>query len=262
MTNDDVRRAINAAFAAQDEFRGRHSEFGEELMLVAKGAISRTPIEREHFRQELRRLAEYRRAVKSFSPTDLADLLDQQEHLMPVQKILTPKGVCSFLNLKTARAISEGAEPKFSLNIIFDKAAQSSPEFANLQKAIDQVLKERWPAKLPAGLISPFHDCADKAGQYDGYKAGDIYISPWSKIAPGCINARKEDIIDWSEFYAGWIVRANVRPFAYDTAGKRGCSLLLESVQFLRPGTRLDGRKPAAEQFPDDGEGENEEEMV
>ena len=178
---------------------------------------------------------------------------------MPVSKILTPKGVASFLTLQKPRAISEGAEPKYSINIIFDKAAQATTEFANLQKGIDQAVKEFWPAKLPPNLLSPLHDCGDKAGQYEGYKKGDIYISPWSKLAPGCINARKEDIIDWSEFYAGWIVRANVRPFAYDKAGKRGCSLFLENVQFIRPGPRLDGRKSAAESFPDDID---EEEMV
>ena len=53
------------------------------------------------------------------------------------------------------------------------------------------------------------------------------------------------------------MIRANVRPFAYDKAGKKGCSFFLDSVQFLRPGQRLDGRKPAAEQFPDDAENED-----
>jgi hypothetical protein len=187
-----------------------------------------------------------------------ADPTDQEDIKMATNIILTPPGVSSFLNLQKPRAVTEGSEPRFSLTIIFDKAAQKRPEFAALQKGIDEALKERWPGKLPSGLISPFHDGAEKAGQYEGYKAGDIFISPWTKSQPGCVNNKREDIIDWSEFYAGWIVRANVRPFAYDKAGKRGCSFFLETVQFLKPGTRLDGRKPASQSFPEDDEGEEE----
>ncbi len=202
------------------------------------------------------------------NPADTEDIEDPTAQkdivTMATKQILTPPGVSSFLNLQKARAIVEGAEPRFSLTIIFDKAAQARPEFKALQVGIDEALREKWPTKLPQGLISPFHDGAEKAGVYEGYRNGDIFISPWTKNKPGCVNARKEDIIDWSEFYAGWIVRANVRPFAYDTAGKRGAALFLESVQFLKPGKRLDGRKAASESFPDDdlSGGAAEEEMV
>ena len=192
-------------------------------------------------------------------PTDTEDL-EVENIKMATKVILTPPGVSSFLNLQKARAIVEGAEPRFSLTIIFDKAAQARPEFKALQVGIDEALREKWPSKLPHGLLSPFRDGGEKAGVYEGYKAGDIFISPWTKNKPGAVNARKEDIIDWSEFYAGWIVRANVRPFAYDNAGKRGASFFLESVQFLKPGRRLDGRKAASESFPDDAEAD--EEMV
>ena len=178
---------------------------------------------------------------------------------MATKQVLTPPGTASFLNLQKPRAITEGAELKYSVTLIFDKAAQARPEFAALQAAIDAEIKAKWPNKTPPGLLSPFHDGAEKEGVYEGYKKGDLFISPWSKNKPGCINARKEDIIDWTEFFAGWLIRANVRPFAYDTAGKRGVSLFLESVQFLKPGKRLDGRKAASESFPDDGEGDDEE---
>jgi len=178
---------------------------------------------------------------------------------MATKAILTPPGTCSFLNLQKPRAVVVGGELRYSLTIIFDKEQQKRPEFKALQVGIDDALKEKWPARLPTGLKSPFHDAAEKAGQYEGYKAGDIFISPWSKDAPGCINARKEDIIDWSEFFAGWLVRANVRPFAYDQGGNKGCSFFLDSVQFLKPGKRLDGRKAASESFPDDAD---TEEMV
>jgi hypothetical protein len=175
---------------------------------------------------------------------------------MTTHAILTPPGVASFLNLQKPRAVVTGGELRYSLTLIFDKAAQARPEFKLLQQGIDEALRERWPSRLPVGLKSPFHDGLEKEDQYDGYKAGDIFISPWSKDKPGAVNARKEDIIDWSEFFAGWLARANVRPFAYDQGGNKGCGLFLDSVQFLRPGPRLDGRRAASESFPDDADSE------
>jgi hypothetical protein len=189
-------------------------------------------------------------------PEDPKDFADTKDFTMATTSILTPPGTASFLNLQKARPVVVGGEPRFSLTLIFDKAQQARPEFGALQRAIDAALKERWPGKLPTGLRSPFHDGAEKAGVYDGYKAGDMFISPWSKDKPGAVNARKEDIIDWTEFWAGWLARANVRPFAYDQGGNKGCGLFLDSVQFLRPGKRLDGRKAASESFPDDEESE------
>jgi hypothetical protein len=191
-------------------------------------------------------------------PTEFEDPTVEQIK-MATKSILTPPGVASFINLKTPRAVVIGGELRYSLTIIFDKAAQARPEFAALQRGIDDALRDKWPARLPVGLKSPFHDGAEKAGVYDGYKAGDIFISPWSKDQPGAVNVQKQDIIDWSEFYAGWLVRANVRPFAYDQGGNRGCSFFLESVQFLKPGKRLDGRRAASESFPDDEVGSDDE---
>ena len=178
------------------------------------------------------------------------------EDIMAKDQIMTPPGIASFLNLKEPRAVTEGAEPRYSLTLIFDKSAQARPEFKAIQQGIDEAIRERWGTKIPPGLMSPFHDGAEKAGTYQGYKAGDIFISPWSKTMPGCVDARRQDILEWSDYWPGWTARAFVIPFAYDRAGKRGASLLLNSVQFLKPGPRLDGRKSAAESFPDDAESE------
>jgi hypothetical protein len=171
---------------------------------------------------------------------------------MATRSILTPPGVSSFLNLIKPRAFAENSEPRFSITLIFDKAAQAREEFKELEKGIDAAVKERWPNKVPPNLKSPFREGGEKAGVYEGYHKGDIFISPWSKDKPGVVNAMRQDIIDFSDIYAGWLARANVRPFAYETGGNRGVGLFLDSVQFLREGKRLDGRKAASESFPDD----------
>jgi hypothetical protein len=108
-------------------------------------------------------------------PTEFEDPTVEQIK-MATKSILTPPGVASFINLKTPRAVVIGGELRYSLTIIFDKAAQARPEFAALQRGIDDALRDKWPARLPVGLKSPFHDGAEKAGVYDGYKAGDIFI--------------------------------------------------------------------------------------
>jgi hypothetical protein len=171
---------------------------------------------------------------------------------MATKAYLTPVGISSFITLKEPRALNENTEPKYSLTLIFDKAAQNTAEFRALEKGIEEALKTRWPNKVPPGLRSPFRDGAEKEGIYEGYKSGDIFINPWSKSKPGVVDIQRQDMLNLDEVYAGWTCRATVRPFAYDTAGKRGVSLLLDAVQFLRPGKRLDGRKAAAESFPDD----------
>lgn len=171
---------------------------------------------------------------------------------MGTRSVLTPPGICSFLNLVTPRPIVDGGEPKYGFTLIFDKAAQKRPEFKELEKAIDEAIRQKWSQRVPAGLRSPFRDGAEKAGKFEGYKPGDIFISPWSKERPGCVDAQRQDILDWGDYYAGWTARANVRPFAYDTGGNKGVGLFLDNVQFLRAGKRLDGRKAASESFPDD----------
>lgn len=173
--------------------------------------------------------------------------------------ILTPPGIASFINLDKPRTLPGvmDAEPRYSINLIFNKEAQRAREFDDLQKAIDAAVKERWPAKIPHGLRSPFRDGAEKEGVYGGYKAGDIFIQPWTKTKPGVVNRHRQDVIDFTEFYPGWTARAFVKPWAYDTAGNKGCLLLLDTVQFLKPGPRLDGRAVSGD-FPEVEEEEEE----
>ena len=180
---------------------------------------------------------------------------------MALEKILTPPGVASFMNLTKPRAAALGAEPRYSMVLIFDKKAQATPEFRALQAGVEKAIAEKWPGKKPFGLASPFRDGAEKEGQYEGYHAGDIFISPWSKTQPGVVDRKKQSIIDWSEIYSGWTARANVRPFGYEQAGKKGVAFLLDNVQFLKPGERLDGRGSAENAFPDD-QTEDEDELI
>jgi hypothetical protein len=199
-----------------------------------------------------------RMAYRSRAGPLIEDCEDFKEADMATETILTPVGIASFLNLKEPRAVVEGSEPRYSLNLIFDKTAQETLEFKKLLEAVTRAAAEKWPSKKPPNLILPFHDGAEKEGQYDGYRAGDVFIIPWTKQKPGVVDRNRQEIVDWSDIWAGWTARAFVRPFAFDNV-KRGVGLALDGVQFLRKGKRLDGRANVSEDFPDVPEEETEE---
>ena len=170
---------------------------------------------------------------------------------MATKATLTPVGIASFINLKEPRPVVVGGEPRFSINLIFDEAAQKTPEFKALQEAIANAIKEKWGAKVPSNLRSPLRDGAEKEGQYAGYRAGTIFINPWTKERPGVVDAGRNEIIDLSSVYAGQHARAFVRPFAYESGANRGVGLLLDAVQIVKDGERIDGKTSAGAAFPE-----------
>lgn len=180
------------------------------------------------------------------------DSKDRKDDIdMATKAILSPVGLASFLNLKEPRAVVVGGEPRYSMNLIFDEEAQKSPEFKALQLAIQDAIKEKWPNKVPSNLRSPLRDGAEKEGQYEGYRAGTVFINPWSKERPGVVDAQRNEILDLSAVYAGMQARAFVRPFAYESGMNKGVGLLLDAVQFVKDGARIDGKTSAAKAFPE-----------
>jgi hypothetical protein len=171
---------------------------------------------------------------------------------MATTATLTPTGTLSFLNIKTPRPVVEGGQPRYSVNIIFDEAAQRTPEFMKLQEAIANCISDKWGKKVPSNLRMPLRDGAEKEGTYAGYRKGTVFINPWSKEAFGVVDRQKQDIIDVGSLYAGQLGRAKVRPFAYDTGSNKGVGLLIDNLQIVKDGPRIDGKASAASSFPDD----------
>ena len=181
---------------------------------------------------------------------------------MPSRTARTPIGVLSFCNLFVPRAAAEGSEPRFSVNIILNEAAQKTPEYADLRKLVLEAIDEKWPGKskdasFVRALRLPFRNCSDR--EYAGYDVPNgKFIAPWSKIKPGIVDARNEDIEVPGDVWAGQTGRATVHAFAYANSGNKGVSFQLHNVQVVNTtGIRLDGRKPANQDFDpvDDGSG-------
>lgn len=162
----------------------------------------------------------------------------------------TPAGILSYPHLFVPKPPAEGAEPRYSLVLVFTEEAANSPEFKALKKAAADAVRERWGDKIPSSLRSPFRKCSEKDGApFDDHPNG-VFISAWTKQRPGIVGPRLEEILDPDDVFAGQIARATVRAFAYETAGNKGVSFGLNNLQIVRPDMdRLDGRRPARTDF-------------
>jgi Protein of unknown function (DUF2815) len=171
------------------------------------------------------------------------------------QSVITPYGKIAFPNLFEARAVpGTGNDPRFSVTLIFDEAAQKKPEYKALQDEILAAANEKFPGlkgKFGA-LRMPLRKGEEKSEQYAGFDPGTVFISPWTKERPGLVDRNRNEILTKAEVWAGQLARARVRPFAYDTSGNKGVGLMLEHVQIVKADMpRIDGRKSAAEVFTD-----------
>jgi hypothetical protein len=171
--------------------------------------------------------------------------------------ILTPIGVLSFPVLFTPRPPAPNAEPRFQINLLFDKKAQASTAYADLKRGVLKVIDDKWgqgksqDKAFIGKLRLPFRPTAEK--DYKGYDIeGGIFIMAWSKNKPGVVDAQRTEIVVPGDIWPGQLVRATVSPFAYQNTGNLGVSFGLNNVQVCRTdGERLDGRKAATEDFPD-----------
>lgn len=163
-------------------------------------------------------------------------------------KVISPVGILSFPVIFKPRAPTPGAEPRFSVNLVFDKAAQATPEYKRLLAAIDKEANDFFKGKPPKGWRNPVRDAGEK--DYDGYEEGHTFIGAWSKSKPGLVGPALEEIEAESDVFPGQKARISVRPFGYDNSGNRGVGLALNNVQIVKTDMpRLDGRVKPEDEF-------------
>jgi len=190
---------------------------------------------------------------------------EEKEGEAPMSNAMqTPIGTLSFPHLFTPRPPAAGAEPRFSIALIFDEEAQKSPQMKALKAEIVACAKEEFGENVDLKTLHlPFRKGEEK--EYAGYDDGTVFISPWSKQRPGLVDARLQEIIDPNDVFPGQKARATVRPFPYSNSGNKGVSLGLNNVQITDANQpRLDGRVAATNDFdavdaPESEEGGAEE---
>jgi hypothetical protein len=170
--------------------------------------------------------------------------------------VRTPIGVLSFPHLFTPRPRAQGSAAVYQINLLFDKAAQGTPEFAALKRAVMDAIVGEWGAAKASDrafvqrLRLPFRPCQEK--DYKGYDIpGGVYINPWSNTRPGVVDADRNEIVTKEDLWPGQMARATVNAFAYANSGNLGVSFGLNNLQICRTDTpRLDDRRSAQEDFP------------
>jgi len=171
--------------------------------------------------------------------------------------LITPYATLSFPVLFSPKPRSEGGEPVYSCSLLFSEASQRTKEWKAIQEAARNAALEKFGDKVNmSSILMPFRDAGEKADKYEGYEAGVIYLSPWTKQKPGIVDARRQDILLPEEIYAGQIVRAQINPFAWTNSGKKGVSFGLNNLQIVKADApRIDGRAAAKNVFDevDDG---------
>ncbi len=164
-----------------------------------------------------------------------------------METVLTPKFRVSFPYVfRPSKPMQAGAEPKYSITMLFPKGADLSA----LKAAAQAAVVEKWGAdktKWPKNMRNPFRDQGEK--EFEGYEEGATFLTATSKQRPGLVDADVKDIIDEHAFYPGCYARASVRAFAYDQAGNRGVSFGLQNLQKLADGDPLGGRTKPTDDF-------------
>lgn len=163
----------------------------------------------------------------------------------------TPYAILSFPVLFSPRPRSEGGEPCYSCALLFSPEAQKQASYKAMVKAVDALVLENFPKINKASLSLPFKDAGEKADQYEGYQEGWTVISPWTRTArPTVVDAQMNEVLTPDDVWAGLLVRASVRPFAWTNSGKKGVSFGLNHLQIVKTDMpRIDGRISAKMAF-------------
>jgi len=171
---------------------------------------------------------------------------------MSADNLITPEFRAAFISVFRATSMknADGSvnKPKFSIRAAFPPTAKLDA----LKKEAEMAAREKWGDKIPKTLRSPFRTNEELENPIVGI--GDDWIimsfSANEDRRPGIVDSKLQDIIDDADVYSGAWYRAQVRAFAYESAGNKGVSFGLQNVQKLRDDDPLgNGRIPASKAF-------------
>jgi hypothetical protein len=154
----------------------------------------------------------------------------------------------AFPQLFEAKSVN-GSEPAFSASFIVPKG---HPQFAEIEKAVEQVANEKWGAKSKAVLTQlksggkvPLRSGDDKAS-YNGFE-GNFYISARTKSRPAVVD-RDRGVLTQSDGkpYAGCYVNVSLDLWAQDNQFGKRVNASLRGVQFVKDGEAFSGSSPAS----------------
>lgn len=154
---------------------------------------------------------------------------------MTFKKLRTPEFRVSYPSVFEPTAYDETKPKMYELIMLFPKTTDLSA----LKKAAHEAAVEKFGAKLPANLKSPFNDGNLKVDEDGNVKPGYkdmIWMRVRSKTRPNIVefpegpNGPCIPITDPQDFYGGCWAEATVNVWAYDKAGGKGVSFSLLNI--------------------------------
>ena len=171
-------------------------------------------------------------------------------------KVITGKDTrWSYANVWEPKSINGGAA-KYSVSLLIPKSDTVTVNKikAAIQAAYiegESTLRGNSRAVPPLTSIkTPLRDGDLERSGDEAYK-NSYFVNANSKIAPGIVDANKQDIIDRSEVYSGVYGRASINFFAFNSNGNKGIACGLNNLQKIRDGEPLGGRLSAEADFAD-----------
>ena len=130
-----------------------------------------------------------------------------------------------------------GSDPKYGAAFLLDKK-DDADQIELIEKAIKEVTDEKFPKGAPKGLKTCLHEGAEKA--YDGYHAGNMYISSSCTLRPTVIDRDRAPLAaDDGKPYAGCYCNVVLRLWAQDNQYGKRINAQLQGVQFSKEGEQF-----------------------
>jgi hypothetical protein len=191
-----------------------------------------------------------------------ADPSNDKDASFKARTAMTPEFRLSYPALAAPKASFEGNEEQYSIQMHFEKTTDLSALKAALKAAGEEAWgldQSKWP-KHRSPLRSGDRERPDKKEF-----ASKIFVNATSKKRVGLVLATRDGAgryetldadtpVDAIEdiFYPGCYCRAKLIARAYDVVGNKGLKFYVQSVQKIRDGERLGGRRDVAGDFADD----------
>jgi hypothetical protein len=170
-------------------------------------------------------------------------------------QILTPPGEVAYPSVfRAAPPMQAGKEPQFQLTLVW---SEDDKRLEKLKKAIQDVAIAKFGAKAPqmlknGQLKNPLRPGSDRPDA--SWLENKVFLTARSTDKPDCVDKEMNDLISSTDFYSGCMARMDIYLYAFDKAGNKGVSAVLNNVQKTGDGERKSGRRSADEAFKDDDE--------
>lgn len=161
------------------------------------------------------------------------------------KSITTPEFRAGFISVFKATKgpnSDPDAKPTYSIRALFPPTADLKPLF----QLAEDALRAKWGDNIPKAAITAVKEKltarnGDQDKPFEGVPEDWISIrfSATEKFKPTLVDAKRNDITDEADVYAGAFYRAHIDAYAFDKKSNKGVTFGLLAVQKVRDGAAI-----------------------